>query len=85
MRSENTHHQGIGCANGQFFENLPKMIRPKQVAEILGLSIETIYDWKYRAKLKRVPEGLFIKLNRTLYLRTDVLKEWIASQNPSLQ
>ncbi|TVQ79813.1 MAG: helix-turn-helix domain-containing protein [Bradymonadales bacterium] len=61
------------------------MIRPQRAAEILGLSIQTIYDWKYRAKLRKVPESLFIKLNRTLYLRTDVLKEWITSQNPSLR
>lgn len=68
----------------QIFENLPKILRPQKVASVLGLSIKTIYDWHYRQKERRVPLGLFVKFNRSLYLRTDILKEWIASQNPSL-
>ena len=71
------------AAKSGFFENLPRLMRPQKVAELFELSVTTIYDWKYRAKLKRIPEGLFVKLNRNLYLRTDVLKEWMTSQNPS--
>lgn len=66
------------------FENLPQILRPDRVALILGLSIKTIYDWHYRQKERGVPEELFVKFNRSLYLRTDILKQWIASQNPSL-
>ncbi|OFZ21710.1 MAG: hypothetical protein A2X94_15570 [Bdellovibrionales bacterium GWB1_55_8] len=67
------------------FENLPELMKPEAVAEVLGVSVKTIYDWRYRQKLRGVPEGLFLKFNRLLYLRTEVLRQWIASQNPSLQ
>ena len=66
------------------FENLPKILRPEKVASVLGLSLKTIYDWKYRQKQRHVPPGLFLKFNRCLFIRTDILKQWIASQNPSL-
>lgn len=64
-----------------FFENLPDLLRPVAAASLLGLSIQTIYDWRYRPHQRNVPKMLFIKLNRILYLRTSVLKEWISSQN----
>lgn len=65
-----------------FFDNLPKLLRPKGVAEALGLSTATVYDWKYRQKKRHIPAALFIKINRLLYVRTDVLSKWISSQNP---
>jgi hypothetical protein len=68
-----------------FFENQPEFIKPEVVAELLGVSIKTIYDWNYRQKLRGVPPGLFLKFNRLLYLRTEVLRQWIRSQNPSLE
>ncbi|HLD99357.1 MAG TPA: hypothetical protein VJB59_03820 [Bdellovibrionota bacterium] len=64
------------------FENLPELVKPEAVASVLGISVATIYDWRYRAKQRGVPEGLFLKFNRLLYLRTEVLKRWILSQNP---
>ena len=66
------------------FENLPELMKPEAVAQLLGVSVLTIYDWKYRQRLRGAPNGLFIKLNRLLYLRTEVLRQWISSQNPSL-
>ena len=69
---------------GSLFENLPKIMRPQQAASVLSLSIKTIYDWHYRQNQRKVPKELFLKLNRSLYLRTDILKDWIISQNPSL-
>jgi predicted DNA-binding transcriptional regulator AlpA len=66
----------------KFFENL---MRPEQVASALGLSVKTIYDWRYRRVQKGIPPNLFLKVNRILYLRADALKEWIASQNPTQQ
>ena len=65
------------------FDNLPKLLRPETVAPLLGLSVKTIYDWRYRGKLRSIPPHLFLKVNRFLYIRTDVLRDWIASQNPS--
>ena len=66
----------------KLFENL---IPAKQAASMLGRSIDTIYDWHYRGKLKKIPDDLFLKINRMLYVRMDVMQEWIASQNPSLR
>ncbi len=75
---------GGSGASITFFENLPELMKPEAVAELLGVSIKTIYDWRYRQELRGVPQGLFLKFNRLLYLRTEVLKQWIRSQNPSL-
>ena len=69
----------------EFFDNLPKLLRPDQVASLLSISVTTIYDWKYRQKQRRVPTNLFLKFNRKLYLRSSVLRQWITSQNPSIE
>lgn len=66
----------------RFFENLPDLASPEQVAQAFGLQTSTVYDWNYRQKLKRVPAGLFLKFNRRLYVQTAILREWFASQNP---
>jgi hypothetical protein len=68
--------------SAQIFEKLPELLKPEAVAEILGISVRTVHDWHYRQKLRKVQKGLFIKFNRLLYLRTEVLKQWISSQNP---
>jgi predicted site-specific integrase-resolvase len=61
------------------FENLPDIVRPSSVAKLLDISIKTIYDWKYRGKMRNVPDDLFIKLNRSLYIKTKVLRRWVTS------
>jgi len=66
----------------RLFDNLRELERPEAVASVLGISIATIYDWRYRSRQRKVPAGLFVTFNRRLYLRTDILQEWIASQNP---
>ncbi len=63
---------------------LPKVPFLNFPALLLGVSVKTIYDWRYRQKLRGVPDGLFLKINRLLYLRTEVLRQWIRSQNPTL-
>ncbi len=68
-----------------FFENLPPILRAEAVAQFLGISIKTIYDWRYRAKIKEVPPNLFIKFNRQLYVQTEALRQWMASQNADLE
>lgn len=65
----------------QFFDNLKGWMRPQEVAQVFGISVLTIYSWKSKAKTRRVPDGLFIKFNRHLYVRTDILRRWISSQN----
>lgn len=57
-----------------------KLLRANEVAGILGVSLETVYDWKYRSKMRKVPEGMFVKISRMLFVRSDLLKGWIAGQ-----
>ena len=71
-------------SGSSLFENQPEILKPTAAATLLGVSVKTIYDWRYRSRERNVPEGLFLKLNRLLLLRTEVLRQWIASQNPSL-
>jgi hypothetical protein len=68
----------------ELFDNLPKLMRTEQFAEHFRYSKATIYDWRYRGKLRGVPDNLFLTLNRRLYIRTDVFLAWLASQNPNL-
>ncbi len=56
------------------------LLRANDIAKIFGISIETIYDWKYRAKMKKIPDGTFVKINEMLYIRTDLLKNWVLSK-----
>jgi len=64
-----------------FFDNQPELLRPQTAAALLGLSRQTIYDWHHKHERRNIPKSLFLKINRLLYLRTEVLKAWIASQN----
>ena len=67
----------------KLFENLKGLLSTQEVSILLGISPKTIYDWKYRPVVRRVPEGLFVKFNRKLFVRTDILRSWIVSQNTS--
>ena len=76
------YNSTVECVrSAPIFDNLPEILRPAAVAELLGVSIKTIYDWRYRQKTRNIPEDLFIKFNRFLYVRTSVLKKWINHQN----
>ncbi len=63
------------------FDNLKEWLRPTDVAELLGFSVRTIYDWHQRPHRSKAPMGLTIKFNRQLYVRTHVLRSWIERQN----
>jgi hypothetical protein len=69
----------VNDASIKFFNNLPEIMKAVAVADLLGLSIKTIYDWRYKQKTRNIPNNLFL-----LYMRTAVLREWITSQNQSL-
>ncbi len=73
----------ITIKNNLLFNNLPKLIKPQVLASELGLSVATIYDWKYRAKMRKIPENLFLKISGRLYVRTDVLNSWLLAENAS--
>ncbi|MGE0632256.1 MAG: hypothetical protein AB7O96_07600 [Pseudobdellovibrionaceae bacterium] len=34
-----------------------QLLRATEVARILNISLETVYDWKYRAKSRNIPDG----------------------------
>lgn len=57
-----------------------KLLRPNEVSKILGISTETVYDWKYRTKKRGIPEGLFAKISSMLFVRSDLLKYCISRQ-----
>ena len=65
----------------RLFDNLKGLLSPQELSKLIGVSTETIYDWKYRTVLRKVPHGLFVKFNRKLLIRTDILRNWILSQN----
>lgn len=71
-------------SEAMLFENRKALLTPQEVCELLGFSRKTIYDWKYRGHIRDIPDGLFVKFNRKLYVRTEVLRKWILSQNKSL-
>ncbi len=77
----NSQQQLTISSTSTLFENAKALLTPKEVSSILGIAPATIYDWKYRSILRKVPTGLFIKFNRKLFIRTEVLKHWILSQN----
>jgi hypothetical protein len=78
-----TATQNLDSSAGElkFFDNLKGLLTPQEVEQLLGVSRATIYDWKYRSVMREVPNGLFVKFNRKLFIRTDILRKWILSQN----
>ena len=81
-RSTHSYNQRLEGAkpSSVLFDNLPEIIKPPLAAKLLGISVKTIYDWKYRGKTRNVPSDLFLKLNRSLYIKTEVLNRWVASE-----
>mgnify|MGYP001253402011 CR=1 FL=1 len=71
----------ISYGSKMLFENLPELMKPQKAAGVLGISVKTIYDWKYRGQTRNIPSDLFIKINRSLYIRTDALRRWVISNN----
>jgi hypothetical protein len=61
-----------------------QLMRTHDVAKLMGISLETIYDWKYRAKQKNVPQVMFLKINQMLFVRTDLLKSWLLSKSSGI-
>ena len=66
------------------FENQPELMKPAALAELLGISVRTIYDWRYKHKTRNIPNNLFIKINKLLYIQTAELRQWITLQNQNL-
>lgn len=68
---------------GELFENLPEMMRVSEVANVLNISVKTVYDWRYRKREEKVPTDLFVKLNGLLFLNKKRLVSWIHEMTPN--
>lgn len=42
---------------------MKKLLSAKEVAEILGVEISTIYDWVYRKKIEHIKIGKLLRFN----------------------
>lgn len=78
VSSENRQDRLI---NDAFLNGLSGWLTPKEVSDYLKISVLTVYSWKAKSQVRKIPDGLFMKFNRKLFVRADVLKTWIESQN----
>lgn len=74
------------ASSALLFENLPDLINPELAARILHKSVKTLYDWNYRGKTRKrkIPSNLFLKLGGGLYVRKNILLQWISNEVPPL-
>lgn len=42
---------------------MKKLLSAKEVAEILGVEISTIYDWVYKKKIEHIKIGKLLRFN----------------------
>lgn len=70
MKTQNT----LGLREGN-------LVRASDLAKQLNMSLETLYDWKYRAHKRGVPVGMFLKIGKLLYVRLDLFESWIGSSS----
>lgn len=56
-------------------KGLDHLLRPKDVAEILGVPVATLYQWRYRQKGPRA-----LRVGRHLRYRQQDLQEFIAGR-----
>ena len=79
LRSHRDGSKYSGLSLGQ----LPDLIAVELAAKVIGISVKTLYDWKYRGKMrkKKIPPELFAKIGGSLYLRKDTLVDWVFGRN----
>jgi hypothetical protein len=70
-----------GRPSEMFFENQNPLITAREFCSQFGYSIKTIYEWKYRPKRNKVPDGLVVKFRGKLFIRRDILGSLIASNS----
>ncbi len=80
-KEKNYNNHEVKSNLNELFENLPEIMRVSELASLLGVSVKTIYDWKYRSKMRKIPQHMFMKINRMLFIRTKELKKWLSIQN----
>lgn len=68
--------------NFLLFENQGGCIGLREFCDRFGYSIKTVYDWKHRPRRYGAPRDLFLKFNREVFVRLEVLRSWVLAQNP---
>ena len=56
------------------------LLKPQEVADTLGVSLQSLYDWHYR---KAMPGLRWTKVGRQLRMHPDVLRSFIESRTGS--
>lgn len=77
--------RGENLVNYLLFQNRIGCMSLKEFSSKFGYPIKTLYDWKHRPKKYNAPKDLFIKFNRDVFVRLDVLHSWLIAQNPDLR
>ena len=57
----------------------PTMLRPRDVAEMLGLTVQTVYQMFGQGRIPHV------RIGRRLFIPVDAWEAWIAEQNRRAQ
>jgi len=71
--------------NYLLFENQKGCMSIEEFSSRFGYPVKTLYDWKHRPSKYKAPKDLFIKFNRNVFVRLDVLHSWLIAQNPVLR
>lgn len=69
-------------SNELVFENQIHLIPASEFCSRFGYSMKTIYEWKYRPRRNKIPQGLVTKFRGKLFIRTDILKGLFPSDFP---
>lgn len=67
-------------AASMLFEMRKGLLRPQDVARLLGISVRTVYDWHHRPHRRSTPSGLFVKFNGHLFVKVEALDLWMTQQ-----
>lgn len=64
--------------DNSLFKNLPEVLTVDQVANLLSLKRNTVYQWKWKRKMiKDLPEDFFIGNGKPLRIKTSALIKWL--------
>lgn len=70
--------------NYLIFENRKGCMSLRDFSERFGYPVKTLYDWRHRPGKYKAPKDLFLKFNREIFVRLDVLHSWLVAQNPEV-
>ncbi len=61
---------------------MEKLLRPEEVAEMLGIQLSTIYNWTHKGKRghSKIP---YIKVGGCLRFKQSDIEKWLAQPQPT--